>query len=100
VNQFLILNWVGYAINFAVQPNLILRIDSQSLFNNSRTGKLYITSDPIDSVLYSNDFIFTSNITGIIDIDIVSFLQPPGSATVPTDFTYLILNFDFEALPN
>ena len=92
--------FLGYAINFSVQPNLLLRIDSNNLFTNSITGKLYITSDPADTVLFSSGLEFDSNLNGIIDIDIVSMTQPPGSLTVPTDFTYLILYFDLEPLPN
>jgi hypothetical protein len=88
------IKFLGYSIGFSTFPSNILRIDSINLFTNAIPSKLYIGSNPANSVLLSNDLEFISNLNGVIDIDILN----ANDGSIPANFQYCLLNLNLEKI--
>jgi hypothetical protein len=87
---------VNYWLYYNNATHIVFQVNSQSLFNNIPNSRLYLSSHPGYTAVYTdNKFEFESVLNGIMDLDLVDATtgSPPA-----LNFTNAIFSFDIEKI--
>jgi hypothetical protein len=84
--------FLNYSFTWNTQPNVLLRINSQSLIGNYAGGQIIVGSNPTQYVVFNTSrYEFEVTLNGYIDIDITQI-----NGNIPPNFRNCYFSFDLE----
>jgi len=86
-------NFIGYIMHWTTNPNILLRVNSQSLNGNFVGNQLIVASQNTNSIFNSGFNFICDKVNGQIDLKLTAL-----DGTIPLNFVYSIFYFDFEKI--